>query len=451
MVKPNILFILTDQQTRLAMSAAGNPYLKTPAIDRIATSGVMFTQSYCNSPVCGPSRSSLLTGRMPHETGVVFNRMPPDPTIPNIGQHLRQHGYNTAWAGKWHNPVAWPGPWQNPEFDRESSHGTPGFELLLLFSVYPKAQGNADDVDARVADCCVQFLLSEPQEPFLLCASFDNPHDICDWPIDHEEPRDWPDVGDYPPVPDNFAVDPDEPDMVQMRRKLATYGTHSFTARWTEAEFRAYLHAYYRFIEMADRQIGRVLTALDDAGLFQKTLIIFTSDHGDGAAGHRWVQKLCLYEEPVGVPLLVSFPDAIPAGVVDRDHLTSNVDIFPTMCDYGGIKPPQLVRGRSVRPIIEQPMTAGHAYVVSELWPDREDHRHYTARMLRTARYKYNVYSHGARAEQLFDLQSDPGETTNLAADPKVQTVLDEHRRLLNDWIERTGDPFQRADVGRDS
>jgi arylsulfatase A-like enzyme len=184
-----------------------------------------------------------------------------------------------------------------------------------------------------------------------------------------------------------------------------------------------------------------VLAALDDSGLADETLVLFTSDHGDGVASHRWTAKLSLYEEPTRVPFLVRWPGRIPAGRVDRTHLVSHLDVLPTFCDCAGIPVLSSFRGRSVRTIIDDPEAQWRPYVVTELADDTRD-RSRKGRMIRTAQYKYNVYSSGARNEQLFDLRYDPGETQNLAYEPAMRLVLEAHRDLLREWTSTTDDSF---------
>jgi len=426
--RPNVLFIMTDQQTAGAMGACGSPWLKTPAMDSIAARGVRFERSYCAAPVCGPSRSSIVTGRMPHETGVVFNGGSIRPEIPTFGEVFAAAGYRTMWVGKWHLPESYP----------RRATKLRGFEYM---PVEAKAYGLGADTDEPVADACIRFLKGKPEHPFLLAASFHNPHDICAWSGRKPEPH--PDVETYPPLPANFAVDPDEPEFIKICRERTYYGPeNTHTKAWDATQWRAYLRAYYRFTEDVDRAIGRVLAALRAVGLEDDTLIVFTSDHGEGTAGHRWIVKLCLYEAPVTVPLIVSWKGVTPAGVADRTHVVSSIDVLPTLCAYAGIDPPGGIVGRSLRSIIENPEASHHAFVVAEVAPDTKDPS-FQGRMVRTPRYKYMAYARGANPEQLFDIESDTGETRNLARDPGAARILNEHRVLLAGWCERAKDSFR--------
>lgn len=209
---------------------------------------------------------------------------------------------------------------------------------------------------------------------------------------------------------------------------------------WKADDFRHYLHDYYRLVEDVDRQIGRVLSALRFRGLADNTLVVLTSDHGEGLGAHRWTQKAAFWEETARVPLIVAGKGVKRKGVVDDRSLVSGIDILPTMCDYSRIPAPEAVRGRSLRSALEG-TGWDRPCVVSELshlgFPDRQ------GRMLRTERYKYIVFNGGARPEQLFDLQLDPGEVHNLARTENGQKPLLDHRKLLSQWIEETRDDFR--------
>ncbi|MHC4800237.1 MAG: sulfatase family protein [Planctomycetota bacterium] len=427
--RPNVLFIFTDQQSMRAMSCMGNKWLKTPHMDSIAARGVRFANSYCTSPVCSPSRSSLLTGRMPHETGVNVNGKHIKADIPHMGEVFRAAGYETAYAGKWHLPGV---------YFSEPDARIRGFEYLPV--AHKDRHWSGRVIDGPVADGAIEFLKRKHDKPFLLAVSFHNPHDICGWI--KTNPGQHADLGKFPPVPANLAVDPYEPEFIQMCRERKSYGSEiKRTKDWTEDHWRIYLNAYYRFNEEVDVQVGRILAALREQGLEEDTLIVFTSDHGEGMAGHKWVVKLMLYEEPVTVPLIFSWKGMTPSGVWDKTHVASGVDVLPTICDYAGIKGPQMT-GVSLRSVIENPKLPGSEFVVSELAPFlKEIHR--CGRMVRTPGYKYVVFSEGKRPEMLFDMKNDPGETKNLAYNPDLREIVLQHRRLLVKWGERTNDYFK--------
>lgn len=352
--RPNILFIMTDQQTAGAMSALGNHYVNTPNMDALANNGVLFTQSYCTAPVCSPSRSSLVTSRMPHETGVPHNEYQNfNVDLPNMGSIFQGEGYRTAWTGKWHLPESYP-----------RANVVPGFEYLQPIP-RPERNFNGGNVDDKVANAAIAFLKRDNTSPFLLCVSFHNPHDICGLPAEGYPKPD--DTRELPPLPDNFTISPEEPEFISYQRKRETYGPENTrTAGWSDEQWRFYLYNYYRYVEDVDKQIGRVMDTLREQGLEDDTIILFTSDHGEGAAGHKWVVKLMLYDEPAKVPMILSHKGVTPQRI-DQEHLVSGLDVVPTLCDYAGIPFPETVRGISLRPVIERPHSPGRDLLVCQL------------------------------------------------------------------------------------
>jgi arylsulfatase A-like enzyme len=418
----NVLVLLTDQQSNFALGANGNRYVRTPAMDALAARGVSFRHSYCTYPRCSPARSSLWTGRAPHETGVVDNSLPIAPGIPTLGEVFERAGYTTMYGGKWHLPKPF--------------EGARGFRTLI------GGRALASRMDEPLAGACVEFLRRRPKQPFLLAASFMNPHDICEWIRRHPEPAAHPDASAYPPAPANLSVSADEPEYIQLHRKDQAAGEPQETgiaARWRKDDYRAYLNAYYGYVEDVDRQIGRVLAALRETGLEQNTLVVFTSDHGEGMGAHGWVEKGAFWEETMRVPLVISVPGSMARGVVDGRALVSGMDLLPTLCDYAGIPAPAGVHGASLRPALEG-RDLDREYVTAELY--YQGNLEHQGRMIRSRRYKYVCFNMGARPEQLFDLERDPGEGRNLAAAPEAREVLLRHRNFLKRWLRETGDEF---------
>ena len=412
-------------------------------MDALAASGIRFEQSYCAAPVCGPSRACIATGRMPHENGVFVNGMSIPDEMPTMGEVFREAGYRTAWTGRWCVPG------NGPDIR--------GFDCLHDTSE-PLGQGIF--ADSHVADCAIDFLNQDHDRSFLLGVSLCNPHDICYWVIQQSTPLaemdeqtaglkkkadsldfGFPDKVELPPLPENFDIDPAEPEFLSACRQRAYYGQEcTFTWDWDELTWRRYLYAYHRLTELVDIQIGRVMAALRDSGLEEDTLVVLTSDHGEGQAAHQTVVKLWLYEEAARVPLILSRPGTVPTNTVDTTHLTSGIDVLPTMCDYAGVTCPE-VTGLSLRPAIDDPSRALRSHIVSELHPDPTN-LDMQARMLRTDRHKYVAFSEGSNPEQLFDLVSDPGETRNLAFEPESPSILRTHRTQLETWCQVTGDAF---------
>ena len=462
MTRPNVVLIITDQQTRATISAYGNERTRTPHMDRLAAGGVAFEKSYCASPLCSPGRASIVTGQMPHTAGVNVNDEPVRDGIANLGEIFSRSGYETVWAGKWNLPESFPpepdaiGGFVNLEWQRRPY---PSIEQIIAGHANPVAapapyRDLGASMDADITDAAVRYLAEPTGRPFLLVVSLYNPHDICFWIIDRDHdllPAAPPDAP-LPELPDNFDAVTDEPEFVRWMRQapavVPDYGWNElrWTDNWDERHWRRYLYVYYRLVEMVDVQIGRVLGALSDAGLHDSTLVALTSDHGEGVAAHRWVTKQMLYEEPVTVPLVLRWPGIVPAGRFDRSHLASGVDVVPTLCDYAEVDVPEGLAGESLRPVIDDPALDGRDFVVAELQP-HAFRMELKGRMLRTRRYKYMAFSAGADPEMLFDLEADPLETVNLARSTGHEAVLAEHRALLNSWTNRTDDPFETGSV----
>ena len=460
--KPNIVLIFTDQQNAEMMSAMGNPDLNTPNMDRLAKRGVMFTNAYCTSPVCGPARSSIITGRMPHETGVEWNGESIKDNIKNVGEIFRAKGYETVWGGKWHLPESY------PQQSKSKQKGIKGFELLPFKSLNPENWMLGSETDPQLTKAVVKFLDNKKTEqPFFLALSYHNPHDICFYPrkkgwvskndsllpiryygfeyklpeVIGSHPRN---TGGLPELPKNYKVNKDEPEFVSDKRLYhKEYGleTHLAFQEFDDLEWQGYLNAYNKLTERVDAEVGKVLDALEANGLAENTIIVFTSDHGDGAAAHKWAAKLSLYQEASTVPMIVSYPDKISSGKIDESHLVSQIDIVPTLCDYAGIETDVPFTGKSMRSIIDDPKGNWRDYLVVELADFKPDPTR-KGRMVRTSDYKYNIYSKGERNEQLFDLSKDKGEKNNLALKKEYGDIRKDHMTYLREWIEETNDNF---------
>ncbi|MEN9358622.1 MAG: hypothetical protein RL095_157 [Verrucomicrobiota bacterium] len=442
LTRPNILFIFTDQQTIGALSCAGNPYLHTPAMDSLAARGMRFEKSYCTYPLCAPSRGSLFTSRTPHELGIYEND---DAELASkkflnaqtMGEIFQAAGYETAYAGKWHLNAPWPG--------FGSGHKIPGFATLPLVSgkniskIDKKKEAKGLTADPSIADASIAFLRQKHDKPFLLVTSILNPHDICEYSSCEALQALVPsDPSKLPPARPNMHDTETLPSALQ--NFTQSYVTEK--KDWTELQWRQYLYAYYRLVEASDREVGRVLAALQESAAASNTIIVFTSDHGEMMGSHQMCRKQRLYEEAVAVPLVVVLPDGKKAWVNKR-HLVSGLDIMPTFLDYAGIAIPPSLGGRSLRPLVEGQEVPWRDFVVSELNGAAE------ARMVRSARYKYIVFATGENREQFFDLEKDPGELKNLIAEPSLAAEIEKHRKMLVQWRLDTHDEIGKRAPGK--
>jgi arylsulfatase A-like enzyme len=431
--RPNILVITTDQQFADAASfRIGTRYLRTPNMDSLAASGRVYTKAYCANPLCVPSRTSMYTGRYPTETGVMDNDDLTSVHVdarksPLMGTIFRHAGYNTGYFGKWHLPF--------PEKDS----GVHGFAALDSHVKDPVTAANA-----------ARFIQAKHDAPFLLVASFLNPHNICEWARGQKLPLgdigQPPPPGLCPPLRPNHEPPGNEPDIVALMRR-SYQGTPMFpVGNFDEKKWREYVWAYYRMIEKVDAEIGVVLGALRQSGLERNTLVVFTSDHGDCQGSHRWNQKTVLYEESVRVPFIIRYKGVVKPGTSTR-LANTGVDLIPTLCDYAGVAVPENLPGLSLKDAANGRKDPREYVVVSNRMTQGApvDGRvpTSTGRMLRSRRYKYCAYGEGKQRESLVDLEKDPGEMTNLAGDPQFQKTLDRHRAMLAEWCGKTRDSFR--------
>ncbi|MBT3199933.1 MAG: sulfatase-like hydrolase/transferase [Phycisphaerales bacterium] len=425
--KPNILFIMTDQQHAGMMSCAGNKWLETPALDGLAREGVRFTKAYSPNPYCVPSRTSMATGVMScrigadnNALGMKIKSLPPEVNANSMGKVMKRAGYDTFYGGKVH----------------------------MCKSLTPRNSGYDEyfkDERNKLPAACLKFIKRKRDKPFFVVASFINPHDICFAHFGrqgkdrhgvlklYKKAASLP-LEELPPLPDNYAIPENEPAAIEAALSFQKYTpTKAMRKEYGDKDWRINRWIYNRLTEKVDKNIGTLLAGLKAAGLEENTVIIFTSDHGNMAGNHRLTSKCIPYEESVGVPLILKYKGNIPSNKTDSTHLISiGLDILPTLCDYAGVKKPEHLLGVSLRPLAEgKRVESWRSYVASENdW----------FRMIRSRKYKYCAFSIADRKELLVDMENDPGEMRNLADDPKFKKVLIEHRKLLADWSKLSGD-----------
>ena len=416
--KPNIIYIMTDQQGPQVMSCAGNPDLHTPNMDILAQRGVKFINAYCAFPLSGPSRAAMFTGYMPSQSGMIENGMPLVDSLRNntLGSVVAAAGYDCAYAGKWHvNTVTIP----DGEF---------GFRRIK------------DDGDIGLAESCVEYLQNRnKKEPFFLVASFTNPHNICEYSRGQKTPHaKVPEttLEECPNLPKNFAVSPYDASVLrfEQEQRYQLYPTVSYSPD----DWRRYRNAYYRLTEAVDAEIGKIIAEIDRQNLWKNTVIIFTSDHGDGNGAHHWNQKTALYEEVVGVPMIVCLPEGKNAGTVSEAIVNNGIDLMPSVCEWTGAELPYGRPGVSYKAAAEKG-AKGQDYIVTET--NFNQTAGTLGWMVRTPKYKYVVYDKGQYREQLFDMENDRTEMRNLAVESKYRDVLLEHRSILENWLKTTPGP----------
>ena len=431
--KPNILIIMTDQQSAESLgSNIGHRYLNTPEMDYLALNGVSFTNAYCANPLCVPSRSSIFTGRYPHELAIQDNQSknvnPAE--FPSMGTIFKNAGYSTGYFGKWHLPYS------------AKNIDAHGFEQM--------AEIKPVGVDSLLPEAAIQFLETKRSSPFFAVVSFCNPHNICEWARGSKLPDGGvgqpPSTEKCPPLRANHLPSKNETDIMQLMRTSYQSGKVFPVSGFNDQKWRQYIWAYYRMIEKVDQEIGKILAKIRETGLDKNTIIVFLSDHGDCQGAHLWNQKTVFYEEASRVPLIISFKGLNPKKQVNL--VQTGIDLMPTLCDLAGIQPPEKTRGISLKSCLtDQTFLKEREYVVvsdrfDQGEPVNGDKPEPEGRMLRNKRFKYWIYDEGKQRETLFDLQNDPGEMINIAGDSNYKAELDKCRKQLIDWAKKNNDPF---------
>lgn len=420
--RPNIILIMTDQQTANAMSNRENTNLRTPAMDALAHDGITFTRAYCSYPLSGPSRASLVTGRMPVELGVNDNNDPiPENEIRNtIGIKMSEAGYDCLYAGKWHIPTV-----DIPD----SIFGfrkVAGMNDMTLVSQVKSALQKRND-----------------SKPVFLVASFLNPHEICEYARSqtlHYGGIEIPDDTVLPKLPENFQAVKGLPEGLMLHKQLVPKSYP--TSLYTKEDWRHYLYTYDRLVERVDKLVGELTGVLKENDLYDNSLIIFLSDHGDGVAAHQWNQKRALFEETINIPLIVKVPEKEKQLIekVNSEALVNiGLDVYPTICDYAGVKIPEDLSGQSLKKTLAGHQDTLHDAVFVETFLD--------GIMLRgwcviSGNYKYVLYQYYKNREQLFNLKTDKGEVHNLIGQKEYAPVRLGMRTKLLNYARKVKDPL---------
>jgi arylsulfatase A-like enzyme len=286
-----------------------------------------------------------------------------------------------------------------------------------------------------------------------------NPHNICQYGRSQRLPDGdigkVPPANNCPPAPANLEKAKNQSDALEavwqarLRAKDKKRNIRKFAPleKWNADDWRKYRWAYYRMVELADKEVGKILAALKKLRLENNTVIIFTSDHGDGIGAHRWAQKNMFYDETARIPFIISQKGTTKIGT--SDFLVNNgLDIMPTICDYAGAKVPEKCQGMSLRNIVEGTKSGKNRKYVASSTRFVQDLRrggkpiNLEGRMIRTLDYKYYIFDQGKQPEMLIDMKNDPGEMENLVGNPDYKKVLDEHREIFATYKKESGDSF---------
>jgi arylsulfatase A-like enzyme len=430
--RPNFLFIYTDDQRYDAMGVVQReqgvrgrfPWFKTPNMDRMAAEGVRFRNAFASSSLCSPSRASFLTGRYNHLNGVANNHTPFPTNSVTHATVLRAAGYKTGYIGKWHmgNQRG-----QRPGFDFSASylaHGRYGDCPFEINGVSEPTKGWVDDV---TTDFAIKFMRTNHSEPFLLVVGFKSPHD----------PRTPPDR-----LKNAFAGEVFRPAVNRNARPPYLTGGGKPSAEQPDPSTTERQRDYFRCIAGADENLGRLLDTLDELGIAENTMVIYTSDNGYYLGDHGLGDKRSAYEESIRIPLLLRFPKLGVKGLsVDESIL--NVDLAPTLIDYAGLPIPTTMQGRSWRPLLERkatPTTPWRRSFFYEYFYER-NFAVPTLFAVRTDTAKLIKYKDHEDWTELFDLTKDPFEMKNLSRESSaagLREKLDaeyEHQKQAVDFV----------------
>lgn len=503
---PNILIIMTDEEPITGIGCYGNEIIKTPAQDSIANGGVRFTNHYCASYPCTPSRASIITGRYSHNHGLVSNDIQLSDEIPTLATILADFGYETAWIGKSHmgghiyrlsdedfkvkvripNTYGyeyefvkggvgedesiggfshWIGGWKHyqkylkqhetelpADVDITKTGGhriAPASENQHEFSKISEDH----HVEHFLADETINFLnsMKNKAQPFCCVLSFYGPHS----PV--APPKPWDDMYKIEDIelPQNF-------DASLECKPFAQYSTPGkfVRSRWTEARCKDYIRRYYGFISYIDNQIERVLDALKTNQQDNDTIIVFTSDHGDMIGQFGMILKMgaCGYDILMKTPLLIKWPGNIPNGKV-IDALASNIDILPTLLDFAGVSIPEGIDGVSLKSTI---LNKYQCMDNNGEFSDARDKIFISVMgsgfVVRKGYWKF-VLNCGAgnavsmvkerQMDELYNMEEDIWEIANLAYIPEYVEIVDELKEEIFSWLKDTDHPY--ADIVREN
>ncbi len=441
----NVLLIVSDD-LNCDLGCYGHPLVKSPNIDRLAARGVRFERAYCQYPVCNPSRASFMTGLYPEQTGVLSNaqnfrdRWPELVTLP---QHFRNHGYYAARVGKiYHYGVPMqigtsgvddPASWNemvNPRgMDREVHdriHTLQEGQFGGTLSWLNLDTADHEQTDGIGAEAAGRLLADHhPRrtgKPFFLAVGFYRPH------TPYVAPSKYFDLYSRDEIEPVMEVPNDRDDIPP-----AALADRKGQRELTVDQRKEIIQAYYASISYMDAQVGRVLEQLEELELADRTVVVFTSDHGYHLGAHGLWQKGDLFEGSCHVPLIISVP-GLPTAGSTCDDVAELVDLYPTLADVCGLDRPDHLRGISLKPLLEDPAAVGRtaAYTVSTS-RGRVQGKRPLGRSLRTRQYRYTEWGHdGEFGIELYDYESDPDEIVNLARVEGHESIVTTMKQMLD-------------------
>lgn len=444
--QPNLIWICVDQMRAQAMSSAGDPNVNTPNLDRLSAEGITFSNAVSGTPLCTPFRGALLTGRYPHQTGVLGLDSPLPTDCKTVADAFKDHGYQTCWIGKWHLDG------DRPELDLNETNNQGRYRVIPQDRRGGFEDWWAYENNNRPFDCIIHtdYNMEENESYRLPGYETDDLTDIMiRWLGDQAQIQK---KGDGKPFftclsiqpPHNPYVAPDEcmarhnPSQLEMRPNVPS-------VKRIESQARRELAGYYAAIERIDQNVGRIRHALDQLGLSENTHIIFFSDHGDLHGSHGQFRKTQPWEESIRIPFIVGGPSREHQNLSMTDVLINHVDIAPTSLGICGITPPEDMVGTDYSKLIEDPTYEGDfpqsAYLSLPKSTGNSDSIDRPWRGIVTLDgWKYAVLE--GQPWLMFDLKEDPFEMANLAFNPKFSAQRKLLHTELRNWMISTGDEF---------
>jgi arylsulfatase len=428
--KLNILFIMSDQHSARALRCYGNQEIRTPNLDRLAAEGILFENAFCQTAQCVPSRYSILTGRYARSHGTYSNGQGQNPQEQTVAELFKKAGYATGTIGKHH--MVMDKTTGNHGFDTVFAGANASFaqkgEFLPYDEVHPgranvgkSALSNEEHPAGIITAKALEFLREHRERPFVLWYSFSGPHT----PICPSSP--WAEM--YDPrelsLPPNLEIiDREVPQIDGLLTKSGKFSQKHY--------HRQTLAYYYGLVSQIDHNLGRVLKELDDLGLSDRTLVVYTADHGEMMAEHgAWTKGRSGYDATIRVPLILRWPKVLPAGR-RTDELVGSIDLLPTLLEAAGLPIPANVQGISLLPLARGQGEQWRDTIFSEIGGSTQD----TCIAARRKRHKYVLFRDRVKTvhEQLFDMAEDPWEMHNRLGDPAYAKILAEMRQVLAEW-----------------
>ena len=448
--KQNILFIMVDD-LRPQLGCFGKSSMHSPNIDALAKRGQLFERAYCMVPTCGASRASLMTGLRPHSTRFVGYTARADedaPGITTLNQHLKNNGYRTISLGKiFHFPNDSASGWSEAPW-RPSTHNYRDRKaerkaIAEHRQKYPKrtkirgmpyeasAADESEYRDHQIATRAIEHFdeMQHSESPFFLAVGFFKPHlPFC-------APQKYWDLYDFDSikVPLNYRKPPEAPrGAVHQSSELRSYATIPPKGSVSNFQARKLIHGYYACVSFIDQQIGRLMTALEQTGLSENTVIVLCGDHGWQLGDHGMWNKHSCFETSMHTPLIISVPSRTQVTATGGRiaALTELIDIYPSVCELTGIAPPDHLQGTSFVPLMKNPKLAGKPHAVGR-YRDGDTIR---SDQFRLSEYRRGTGSNASLGSMLYDHRTDPEENVNIAAGEQQQSTV----QNLSDILQKT-------------